>query len=46
VAIIDLQPRPDGRTRVAVQHEHLPAAADVDRWKFWWSDWLEAIDQG
>jgi len=46
VAVIDLQPRPDGRTRIAVAHERLPTAADVDRWKFWWSDWLEAIDQG
>lgn len=45
VASISLDPRPDGRTKVVVQHEKLPAHDDVERWKFWWDEWLVAIDQ-
>lgn len=45
VALIGLQPLADGRTKVTVQHEKLPTIDDIERWKFWWSDWLDAIDQ-
>lgn len=45
VASISLDPRPDGRTKVVVQHEKLPAHDDVERWKFWWDEWLVAVDQ-
>ena len=46
VATISVNPKPDGRTNVTVQHQKLPTFDDVERWKFWWSDWLEAVDQG
>jgi len=46
VAQIGLTDKADGRTTVTVQHERLPEPEDIERWKFWWSEWLEAIDQG
>ena len=46
VAIIDLQPRPDGRVTVSVAHEKLPSPDDVVEWKAWWGDWLDALDDG
>ena len=45
VALIRLEDRDDGRTRVSVNHEKLAGLDDVDRWKFWWSEWLEALDE-
>jgi hypothetical protein len=39
-----LEPRDDGRTKVAVAHTKLPSADDVGRWKAYWSDWLAALD--
>lgn len=46
VALVDLQPKADGRTRVSVAHERLPEAGDVGHWKAFWGDWLEALDEG
>ncbi len=46
VALIDLQARPDGRTRVSVAHERLPEPGDVEHWKAFWGEWLEALDEG
>ena len=33
-----------GRTKVAVQHEKLPTYDSVEEWKFYWAEWLDAID--
>lgn len=44
-AVIGLEVKGEGRTKVTVQHEKLPTIDDIERWKFWWEDWLEAIDQ-
>ncbi len=46
VAQIGLTDKGQGRTTVTVQHEKLPGAEDIERWKFWWAEWLDAIDQG
>lgn len=43
VAGFALEERPDGRTKVTVSHEKLPTYDDVERWKFWWSEWLDAL---
>lgn len=43
VAQIALDPVADGRTKVSVAHEKLLTLDDVDKWKFFWTDWLEAI---
>lgn len=45
VAIIDLEPKNNARTKVTVAHENLPAYDDVAEWKFYWSEWLEALDE-
>ena len=34
----------DGRTKVTVQHAKLPAFEDIEEWKFYWGDWLDALD--
>ncbi len=45
VAVLSLSQKSDGRTAVTVMHEKLPGPDEVERWKFWWQEWLEAIDQ-
>jgi len=45
VALFDFAPRSDGRVTATVAHQKLPAAADVDEWKAYWSDWLDALDE-
>lgn len=36
--------KPDGRASVSVQHRKLAAYDDVAEWKFYWTEWLDAID--
>lgn len=43
-AMISLEARAGGRTKVVVQHERLPDRDSLERWRFWWAEWLEAID--
>ncbi len=45
VAHIALISHPDGRTKVTIAHEQLPNFDDVAEWKFYWSEWLDAIDE-
>lgn len=45
VVLISLDAAPDNRTKVVVSHERLPAFSDVAEWKFFWNDWLEALDE-
>lgn len=42
-ALFDLAPKPDGRTTITVSHERLPTLDDLAEWKFYWSDWLDAL---
>jgi len=44
VAQISLTPASKERTAVSVQHAGLATYDDVEEWKFYWSDWLDAID--
>ena len=44
VATIAIDPRPDGRTRIVIQHDGLASAAEVALWKEHWTAWLTAID--
>ena len=46
VAQIALDSATEGRTRVSIQHEKLNAPEDVERWKSYWADWLDAIAEG
>lgn len=43
-ALLGLTPTDDGRTKVTIAHERLPSPDDVPEWKFFWGDWLEALD--
>ena len=43
VALVSLDPLPDGRTRVTVSHERLDTPEDVGIWKAYWADWLDAL---
>lgn len=42
-ALFTLTPKPDGRTTVNVSHERLPDLDAVSKWKFHWTDWLDAL---
>ncbi len=44
-AQIAIEPRRDGRTKVVISHERLPTLDDVAEWRFYWSEWLDAIDE-
>jgi hypothetical protein len=44
--LFSFDPAKDGRTKMTVAHEKLPTHDDVERWKFYWSEWLDAIEQG
>jgi len=43
-ALFSIEPRPDGRTTLYVSHERLPTPDDLEEWKFYWSEWLDALD--
>ncbi len=45
VARIGLTPAGNGRLKVTVSHEKLPTFGDVAEWKFYWHDWLQALDE-
>jgi hypothetical protein len=45
VAQIAIEPKGDGRSTISIWHEKLPSSEDVDEWKHYWTDWLEAVDE-
>ena len=45
VASISIEDRGSGRAKVTVQHEKLPSFDDVEEWKYYWGEWLEAVEQ-
>ncbi len=44
VALVSLDRTPSGKTRIAIAHEKLPDLGDVAEWKFFWTEWLDALD--
>jgi len=46
VASFGLTDKGAGRANIAIQHARLPKVGDVDEWKFYWSEWLDAIAEG
>ena len=46
VAQIAIDAKRDGKAKVTIQHEKLPTAEAVEEWKHFWSEWLQAIDEG
>ncbi len=45
VATVSLEDRGGGRAKVTIGHERLPTSDDVEEWKFYWAEWLDAIDE-
>lgn len=43
-AEISLSALADGRTKVAVEHAKLPTFDEVEEWRFYWNEWLDALD--
>lgn len=43
-ALFSIAERADGRSSVTVSHERLPTVDEVERWQFYWSEWLQALD--
>lgn len=43
VAIFGIHNQGDGRSTISVQHERLPTYDSVEEWKFYWSEWFDAI---
>lgn len=46
VAIFAIDPAADGRTTVSVSHEGLADLEATEEWRFYWAEWLEALDVG
>ena len=44
MALIGVEDTGDGRAKVTVAHEKLATYDEVAAWKFWWGEWLEALD--
>lgn len=44
VALIDVVDAGPDRSKVAVQHTKLASVDDIERWKHFWSEWLDALD--
>ncbi len=43
VAVVSITPRDGGRATVAVQHRGLPSLEELERRRFWWREWLDAL---
>lgn len=44
IAQFDLEAKDEGRVKVTVSHTGLPSSESVEQWKFYWAEWLDAID--
>ncbi|MGE0729873.1 MAG: hypothetical protein AB7O92_21995 [Acidimicrobiia bacterium] len=44
MVLISLDVTADGRTKVSVAHERLPQPDDLERWRYFWGEWLDALD--
>ncbi len=45
VAEIAITPKHDGRVTVTVAHTKLDSPEDLDHWRSFWGEWLEALDE-
>jgi hypothetical protein len=43
VAVFDINDSGDDRSTVTVRHEKLPTYDNVEEWRFYWNDWLDAV---
>ncbi len=42
-ALFSFDATANGRTRITVSHEKLPSSEAADRWRFYWTEWLDAL---
>jgi hypothetical protein len=45
-ALFTIDATKDARTKLTVTHEKLATHDQVEEWKFYWSDWLDAVENG
>jgi hypothetical protein len=45
-ALFTFDPAKNGQTTLTVTHEKLPSYDAVEEWRFYWSEWLNAVEQG
>ena len=45
VVQVGIGPVDDNRCKVTVAHEKLPSYDLVEEWKFYWAEWLDALDE-
>jgi len=43
-ALLNVTPMQDGRSKVSVEHSKLATPEETERWRFFWGEWLEALD--
>jgi hypothetical protein len=43
IALLTIEPKPGGKTKVTVEHQQLPTPAAVDQWREHWTEWLAAL---
>ena len=41
---VAIEPATGGRAKVSVAHEKLPDLDAVEEWRFYWAEWLAALD--
>jgi hypothetical protein len=44
IALFTIDALGDGRAKMVVSHEKLPSSEAAEEWRFYWSEWLDAID--
>ncbi|HSJ33891.1 MAG TPA: hypothetical protein VLB85_02445 [Acidimicrobiia bacterium] len=42
-ALFSIDPAGEGRVRLTVSHERLADPEDVERWRYYWGEWLDAL---
>lgn len=43
IAVLSVAAKAAGKCQVAVQHQKLPDSESLERWRFFWQDWLDAL---
>ncbi len=44
IAVLSVEPMKDGRSKVFIEHTKLPSPDVADEWRFYWGEWLDALD--
>ena len=44
VVLFGVEQKPDGKAKVTIEHNKLTSLDDVQRWRFYWGEWLDALE--